>query len=134
MNKKILLSILVLLALIVVIVMVKLFFNGGEDNWIRQDNGIWIRHGNSSEMPIYVQNQFNAVSCAFVLYTKERISGKAIDSQCLGNCGEYAIDIISVPRSESDDLIENQCADFVNGKTTRFIELDKEGKILRVSD
>ncbi|GBE19529.1 hypothetical protein BMS3Abin17_00253 [archaeon BMS3Abin17] len=53
-------------------------------------------------------------------------------SQCLGSVGDYAVDIVHVPRNDEDNLVENQCEDFRSGKVTHFIELDKEGNIARI--
>jgi len=50
----------------------------------------------------------------------------------LGSVGDYAIDIVNVPRTSEDNLIKNQCGDYFNGKVGHFIELDKEGSIVRV--
>ncbi len=54
------------------------------------------------------------------------------NSQCLGTCGDYAVDIVHVPRTEGDNLIENQCEDYKTGKVNHFIELDKNGEIVRI--
>ena len=53
-------------------------------------------------------------------------------SQCLGVVGDYAVDIVHVPRTEEDNKIENQCEDFRTGKVNNFIELDKDGEIVRI--
>lgn len=37
----------------------------GEDSWIKDSNGIWIKHGNPSETPDYVLEQQKALlNCA----------------------------------------------------------------------
>jgi len=50
----------------------------------------------------------------------------------LGVVGNYAVDIVHVPRSEEDNLIENQCEAYRNGEVNHFIELDKDGEIIRI--
>jgi hypothetical protein len=53
-------------------------------------------------------------------------------SQCLGSCDAYAVDIVHVPRTEEDDLEENQCETFRRGQLKHFIELDDKGNIVRI--
>jgi len=53
-------------------------------------------------------------------------------SQCLGTIGDYAADIVHVPRNDEDNLAENQCEDYRRGKVNHFIELDKDGNIFRI--
>ena len=73
-----------------------------------------------------------AIECALQLYKEEKNKGVDISSQCLGVWGDYAVDIVHVPRSSEDNLIENQCQDYRNGKVHHFIELDKNGNIVRI--
>ena len=74
----------------------------------------------------------DAVLCAKNLYENAKTSGMIFGSQCLGTCGEYAVDIVHVPRNADDDKPGNQCDDYINGKVSKFIELDKNGKVVRV--
>ena len=53
-------------------------------------------------------------------------------SQCLGVVGGYAVDIVHVPRTEEDNLPENQCEDYREGRVSKFIELDKDGNVIRI--
>ncbi len=53
-------------------------------------------------------------------------------SQCLGVCGNYAVDIVNVPRNNEDNKKENQCEDYRIGKVSHFIKLDKDGNIFRI--
>jgi len=73
-----------------------------------------------------------AVQEALELYQNKKASGMQFNSQCLGVVGDYAVDIVHVPRSEEDNLPENQCKEYREGKVPRFIELDKEGNIFRI--
>jgi hypothetical protein len=55
----------------------------------------------------------------------------------LGVCdfGEgYAVDIVNVPRTSEDDLSENQCSAYASGTVKNFIELNKNGQIVRIVD
>lgn len=121
-----------ILILIVAILSIR-FLAGSEDNWIKNKNGIWVKHGNPSTTPDYVSEQHEAMICANELYTNAYlIFSVPLNSQCLGNCGDYAVDLVNVPRQKEDDVINNQCSAFLNGEVSHFIELDKEGNIVRI--
>lgn len=135
MRKKIVYMILIVgLALIAVggILFLLRGFNGGEDNWIKDSSGVWIKHGNPSAIPENVKEQQDAIVCAGKLYQLVKSDGMELKSQCLGGCGNYSIDIVNIPRNAEDDKVENQCKDFADKKIPNFIELDKNGVIVRV--
>jgi len=73
-----------------------------------------------------------AVQCALELYQEKKNLGMNFSSQCLGSCGNYAVDIVHVPRTSEDNLEKNQCKNYIEGKVIKFIELDKDGNIFRV--
>ncbi len=126
------------IALAVVLVILAGVFSGirmfsGEDDWIKDSRGVWIKHGNPAEMPDYVQSQQNALNCALDLYDSKKAEGAVFDSQCLGACNGYAVDIVHAPRVAEDNLAFNQCVDYITGKLTKFVELDSKGNIARAS-
>ena len=88
-------------------------------------------HGNPSKVPNYVAMQQDALSCANDLYSQAKQNAIKFDSQCLGACDNYSVDIVHVPRTSADSLKENQCQDFIDGKTNYFIELDGNGSLVR---
>jgi len=102
---------------------------GSEDTWIKDSNGMWIKHGNPSEIPDYVLQQEEIKNCAVEKF--DGFTGE-INSQCLGTCQDYAVDIVHVPRSAEDNLNQNQCPEYVNRTVSHFIELDKNGDIVRI--
>lgn len=54
------------------------------------------------------------------------------DGPCLGKIAEdWVLDIAHRPRTAVDDLPENQCADFREGRAHHFIELDPDGQLIR---
>lgn len=108
--------------------------NGGEDNWIKDSKGIYIKHGNPSITPENVLKQREAISCGILMFEKFKNQGMKFNSQCLGSCKDYSIDIVNVPRNSDDDKVENQCIDFRSGVTHNFIEFDKYGNIIRIVD
>ena len=102
-----------------------------EDSWIKDSRGVYIKHGNPSLKPLYVSEQEKTILCANNLYQQNK-SIINFSSQCLGICSDYAVDIVHIPRSEEDNLPENQCEAFRNGQVTHFIELDKDGEIVKI--
>ena len=112
-----------------------LFLRSPEDSWIKDSNGIWIKHGNSSTIPDYVTLQREMVECSQILYLSAQNSGFQLNSQCLGSCGDYAIDLVHIPRdNQEDNLPANQCADYKSGIVKHFIELNNiNGSVVRVN-
>ena len=125
-------QILIIIAILAVVwIFVRFFIGGSEDSWIQDDRGVWIKHGVPYETPDYVIEQQDAISCAINLYDVAKVSME-FSSQCLGTCGNFVVDIVHVPRSSEDNLVENQCEAYRNNEVTHFIELDKDGNIVRI--
>lgn len=116
---------------VVLLVIVMLFLRGGEDNWILDDRGVYVKHGNPSNVPDYVLKQKSAITCAGELYEMAK-PVTILGSQCLGTCGDYAVDMVNVPRTAADDLPENQCSAFRNREVYHFIEIYKDGSVVRI--
>lgn len=112
---------------------VRFILGGSEDSWIKDEKGVYVKHGQPAETPNYVKEQQESIVCALQLYQQKKAEGMQFNSQCLGSCGDYAIDIVNVPRTSEDDKVENQCADYREGKVNKFIELDKDGNIFRIA-
>ena len=133
MNKK---RIILLIILVVILAIALIRFNpltySGEDSWIKNEKGAYVKHGDPSETPDYVLKQQQAIEEAVDLYNETKSEGTIFLSQCLGSTGDYAVDIVHVPRSDEDNKPENQCQDFINKKVSHFIELDKDGNIVRI--
>lgn len=117
---------------IVVLLVVLLFLRGNEDSWIKDVRGVYIKHGNPASRSYEAEIQQNIITCSLLLYDNKKAEGIVFNSQCLGECGDYAVDIVHVPRDDIDNLAENQCADYATGKLGHFIELDKGGEIVRI--
>ena len=79
-----------------------------------------------------VKDSSDAISCAINLYKKAKADGMKFVSQCLGSCGDYAVDIVHIPKNDIDNLAENQCKDYREGKVSKFVELDQEGNLFRI--
>lgn len=125
---------ILIIAGVLVLAGIFIVLRSSEDSWMKNEKGVWIEHGAPSEVPAYVLEQQDAVECALELYNAEKGKGVEFLSQCLGVCGNYAVDIVHVPRTSEDNLIENQCEDYRSGKVKDFIELDKDGNVVRVVD
>jgi hypothetical protein len=120
---------IIVLLLIIGWIFMRFVIGRNEDSWIKDSRGIYVKHGNPSETPDYVLEQEEAINCAldkFGNFIEEK------NSQCLGTCGNYAVDIVHVPRTEEDNKIENQCNAYASGQISQFIELDKTGEIVRI--
>jgi hypothetical protein len=114
------------------ILFIRFFIGGSEDDWIKDARGVYVKHGMPSETPSYVAEQQQIIIGAKELYAQNKAERMAFSSQCLGSIGDFAVDIVHVPRASEDNLIENQCDDYRAGRVKHFIELDKEGNIVRI--
>jgi hypothetical protein len=130
MNKRIILIVTILALLILAGIFIIL--RSPEDDWIKDSRGVWVEHGAPSSIPGYVTEQQNAIACAKDLYNTEKNKGVVFESQCLGSCYDFAVDIVHIPRTAEDNLDENQCGAFRNEIVSHFIELDKDGNIVRI--
>jgi hypothetical protein len=130
--KKLWWIIIIFAAILGVLFFLRFILGGNEDGWIKDSRGVWVKHGNPSETPLEAINQGQAVTCAEELYSGAIREEQELNSQCLGTCQGYAVDIVHVPRTGEDNMEENQCSDFREGKVSRFIELDKSGEIVRI--
>ena len=130
--KKAYLGIGIFLFLIIGWLFVRFVIGGDEDSWIKDEKGIWVKHGNPSETPDYVAEQKVIISKASELYELKKTEGIEFSSQCLGTIEDYAVDVVHVPRTKEDNLVENQCEAYKNNEVNHFIELDKDGNIVRI--
>ncbi|MBM3233903.1 hypothetical protein FJZ19_02290 [Candidatus Pacearchaeota archaeon] len=132
MKKSKIIWIFILVVIIIAVLFIRFIIGGDEDDWIKDSRGVWIKHGNPAETPAGVSEQQTAISCALNLYKEKKNSGMQFSSQCLGNCGDYAIDVVHVPRTDEDNIESNICSDFREARVNHFIELDKNGEIVRI--
>jgi hypothetical protein len=124
--------VIIVLALIAVLIFIRFIIGGAEDNWIKDERGVWVKHGNPALTPSQALEQQTAINCALQVYQEKKHEGITFLSQCLGNCGDYAVDIVHVPRTEEDNIESNICSDFREARVNHFIELDKNGEIVRI--
>lgn len=75
-----------------------------------------------------------AVNQAKLLYSQRRDRGEDFSSgPCLSNAlmANWVADIAHNPRLPIDDLPENQCVAYLEGRAEHFVELDIEGNLIR---
>ena len=75
------------------------------------------------------------VSHATSLYKEFEARGEILpNGPCLSNDLRpgWVVDLVHNPRSEIDDLEENQCRAYLEGRAKHFVELDLEGNLVRV--
>lgn len=107
---------------------------GGEDAWAKDSRGVYVKQGNPAETPAYVDEQESVIVCADMLYYEYGMAKMQFSSQCLGQClNKYAVDIVHVPRTADDDKAESQCAGYLSGRYKNIIELDADGKIVKIA-
>lgn len=74
------------------------------------------------------------INQARYLYRQEKEKGRNFsDGPCLSNAlmPNWVVDIAHNPRLPIDDLPQNQCPGFREGKARHFVELDPEGNLIR---
>jgi len=130
--KKSYLTIIIIAVIIVALLFVRFVIGGDEDGWIKDSKGVYVKHGNPAETPDYVLKQQEAINQAQTFYNAAKNLGTEFSSQCLGSFGDYAFDIVHVPRTAEDNQIENQCEDYTGGKVNNFIELDNKGNVVKI--
>lgn len=56
------------------------------------------------------------------------------DGPCLTNdlLPDWVVDIVHNPSQDIDNLPENQCAAYTEGRAKHFVEMDSKGEIIRV--
>ncbi|MCX6807032.1 MAG: hypothetical protein NT135_02865 [Candidatus Berkelbacteria bacterium] len=128
--KKILIVVLIVLAAGLALVILR----GSEDTWIKDSRGVWIKHGNPKDKPQKVIEQEELIAKANTLFDDAKSKGTDLSNgPCLGKISDdWVLDIVHNPRTEIDDLSQNQCSEYREGKAHHFIEIDTEGQIINV--
>lgn len=76
-----------------------------------------------------------AIAAALILYRKTVVLGVDMSNgPCLTNdlIRGWVVDIVHSPREPADDLPENQCQAYLEGRSTHFVELDTNGNLVRI--
>ncbi len=75
-----------------------------------------------------------AVNQAKFLYRQRKTMNENFSTgPCLSNAlmPGWVVDIVHSPRLSIDDLPENQCPAYIEGKARHFVELDTDGNLTR---
>jgi hypothetical protein len=77
----------------------------------------------------------DALKNALNLYAAKKSAGADLSTgPCLGQVApDWVADIAHNPRQKVDDIAENQCRDFLDGNAHHFVELDPDGKLIRIN-
>lgn len=76
----------------------------------------------------------SAVNQAKLLYRQKKARGEDLSNgPCLSNAlmPNWVADLAHNPRLPIDDLPENQCSGYLEGKAQHFVELDLDGNLIR---
>lgn len=76
------------------------------------------------------------VSSSLNLYKKRAVEGTDFSSgPCLTNdlMPGWVVDVVHSPREKIDDLPQNQCQAYLEGRATHFVELDPSGNLVRIN-
>jgi hypothetical protein len=117
---------IIFISLLVLILCLFLFLTNHKNLFVKEKESFQDENNN------YSLEKQKAISCALQIYDENKMEGVNFSSQCLGDCYDYVVDIVHNPRLEEDNLKENQCPDYLSGKLKHFIELDEEGKLIRI--
>lgn len=93
--------------------------------WSKLDHGY--RKGNSAEAD-------SAVAAALNIFRQRSREIDLTNGPCLANDlkQDWVVDIVHYPRDPVDDLPENQCQSYLEGRAKHFVELDQYGNVIRV--
>ncbi len=75
-----------------------------------------------------------AVNQAKFLYSQRKAMGEDFSTgPCLSDAlmPGWVVDLVHNPRLPVDDLPENQCPSYREGRTQHFVELDPDGNLIR---
>lgn len=75
-----------------------------------------------------------AINQAQYFYNQKKQRGEdMLNGPCLSNAlmPGWILDTAHNPRLPLDDLPENQCASFIEGRAQHFVELDLDGNLIR---
>lgn len=95
--------------------------------YFQKDSGFTYKQGVSAEND-------RAVWAALNLFKKEAKAMDLSSGPCLTNdlIPGWVVDIVHNPRELMDDLPQNQCQAYLEGRAKHFVELDMEGNLIRI--
>ncbi|MEK7511778.1 MAG: hypothetical protein AAB575_02060 [Patescibacteria group bacterium] len=85
--------------------------------------------------PKYSDYETELVARAKEIYARKVEQGLDLtNGPCLSDelDGDWVLDIAHDPREAVDELLENECPAYRDGRAEHFIELDEEGKVIKL--
>lgn len=82
----------------------------------------------------FEQERERAIQAALEVFRAEKAKGADLSAgPCIAQevIPNWAADVAHEPRQPVDDLPENQCASFREGRVGHFVELDPDGNLIR---
>lgn len=82
----------------------------------------------------YLARRAEAIRAAEQLFRAKAAEGvEMADGPCLSQevIPDWAVDVAHDPRQPVDDLPQNQCASYREGRVHHFVELDPDGRLIR---
>lgn len=131
---------LILAGILVLFILLLIILRGlsGEDSWIKDSDGFWIKHGNPYETPANVLEQQKLIEEALKLYHDKIEEGVdfhvfSSDKQSLGVSldGNYGFFVVWTPENGKVDMQRYSNLD-ETGKLKNFVLLDRDGNVVRV--
>lgn len=112
---------LFLVVLVIIVVSSTLIYS-------QKPNNVSYKPGTSTELDTVV----NQAKYAYQLHKNQKAD--LSNGPCLSNdlLPGWVADIVHSPRQSIDDLAQNQCPAYLEGRATHFVELDLEGNVVRV--
>lgn len=90
---------------------------------------------NSSDQKSIPKNEIDTVinQAKFLYRQRKEMAEDFSKGPCLSNAlmPGWVVDIVHHPRLPGDDLPENQCPAYREGRAQHFVELDTEGNLIR---
>ena len=85
---------------------------------------------------ILLNNKSVALREARIIFQTQASKGKFLDGSCLAEelVPGWSFDIVHSPLTEKDVLPENQCANYLSGKTQYLIEYDTIGNFIQIKE
>lgn len=130
--RKLNIVIIFIIILLCAVLVLRFSLGGTGGTWVVNENGLYDKSENSSGISEEVVDQQLLILAAMQLYFEKQREGMNFSSQCLGVVGDYAVDVVHIPRIAEDDVKENQCEEFISGMVKKLIELDAEGNVMRI--
>ena len=126
--------VLIVIVILLFSVVVMFVVRGSKDDWIKNSKGVWIKHGNPQKIPDEVRIQQQMIETADRTYQEATVRGVDFSNgPCLGKINnDWVLDVAHDPRQPEDDKRQNQCSDYLSGSAKHFIEIDLNGKIIRI--